>query len=390
MTIVLGIIENKYWEISINGSTSQPSNIKNQQSSSATVPLLLPAIRFLACCSYICSIMKKEIVVSGIRSTGYLHLGNYFGAIQNYVKMQDAHECYFFVADYHSLTTHPDPKDLKKNVYRVVAENIASGLDPEKVALYAQSDLPEIPELYLMLNMLAYMGELEKVPTFKDKVRLQPDNVNAGLLTYPVLMAADILIHRAVKVPVGKDQEQHLEMARNFANRFNGRYGTNFFPEPQVYRFNNDTVKIMSLDGNGKMSKSENVNATIYLSDDDETIRKKIMKAKTDQGPSVPNAEMPDYIANLFLLLQLTATPDVTAHYTQAYNNCNIRYGDMKKQLAEDMAAFVKPIREHAAALQQDEHTIKRILKDGAEKARISSRATIEEARKLIGINYYQ
>jgi tryptophanyl-tRNA synthetase len=334
--------------------------------------------------------MKKEIVVSGIRSTGYLHLGNYFGAIQNYVKMQDAHECYFFVADYHSLTTHPDPKDLKQNVYRVVAENIASGLDPEKVSLYAQSDLPEIPELYLMLNMLAYMGELEKVPTFKDKVRMQPDNVNAGLLTYPVLMAADILIHRAVKVPVGKDQEQHLEMARNFANRFNGRYGTDFFPEPQVYRFNNDTVKIMSLDGNGKMSKSENVNATIYLSDDDETIRKKIMKAKTDQGPSMPNAEMPDYIANLFLLLQLTASPDVTAHYTSAYNNCNIRYGDMKKQLAEDMAAFVKPIREHAAALQQDEQTIKRILKEGAEKARVSSRATIEEARKLIGINYYQ
>lgn len=327
--------------------------------------------------------------MSGIRSTGYLHLGNYFGAIQNYIKMQDAHECYFFVADYHSLTTHPDPKDLKQNVFRVAAENIASGLDPEKVALYAQSDIPEIPELYLMLNMLAYKGELEKVPTFKEKVRLNPDNVNAGLLTYPVLMAADILIHRAVKVPVGKDQEQHLEMARNFAVRFNGRYGEDFFPEPQVYRFNNDTVKIMSLDGNGKMSKSENVNATIYLNDDDDTIRKKIMKAKTDQGPTEHDSEMPEYIQNLFLLMHLSSKPEVVDTYRNAFNNCTIRYGDMKKQMAEDMAAFVRPIREKAAELQKDEALLRRILKEGAEKARASASKTIEGARKLIGINYY-
>jgi tryptophanyl-tRNA synthetase len=332
--------------------------------------------------------MSKEIVVSGIRSTGFLHLGNYFGAIQNYVMMQDNYDCYFFVADYHALTTHPDPKELKANVYRVVAENIASGLDPEKVALYAQSDVPEIPELYLMLNMIAYKGELEKVPTFKDKVRLQPENVNAGLLTYPVLMAADILIHKAVKVPVGKDQEQHLEMARNFAQRFNNRYGE-FFPEPQVFRFNQDTVKIMSLDGNGKMSKSENVNSTIYLSDDADTVRKKIMKAKTDGGPTEPNAVMPDYIQNLFLLMKLCSKPEVVESFTAAYNNCNIRYGDMKKQLAEDMAAFVSPIREHAIELQKDEAKLQKILREGAEKARISSRKTIDGARALMGIKYY-
>jgi tryptophanyl-tRNA synthetase len=332
--------------------------------------------------------MSKEIVVSGIRSTGHLHLGNYFGAIQNYVKMQDTYDCYFFVADYHSLTTHPDPKDLKANVFRVVAENVASGLDPDKVALYTQSDIPEIPELYLMLSMLSYVGELEKVPTFKDKVRQQPDNVNAGLLTYPILMAADILIHKAVKVPVGKDQEQHLEMARNFAHRFNTRYGE-LFPEPQVFRFNKDTVKILSLDGSGKMSKSENVNATIYLSDDDATIRKKIMKAKTDAGPTEPNAEMPDYIQNLFLLLQLTSSSDNLESYRNAYNNCNIRYGDMKKQLAEDMVAFVRPVRDHAAELQKDETAIRKILKEGAEKARASAAVTIEAARRLIGINYY-
>ena len=332
--------------------------------------------------------MNKEIVVSGIRSTGYLHLGNYFGAIQNYVKMQEDYNCYFFVADYHALTTHPDPKELKTNVFRVVAENVACGLDPEKVALYVQSDIPEIPELYLALNMIAYKGELEKVPTFKDKVRLSPDNVNAGLLTYPVLMAADILIHRAVKVPVGKDQEQHLEMARNFAQRFNGRYG-DFFPEPHVFRFNQSAMKIMSLDGAGKMSKSENVNATIYLSDDDETIRKKIKKAKTDEGPKTPNSEMPEYIQNLFVLLQLTSAPETVAFFQKAFNECNIRYGDLKKQLAEDMVAFVKPIREKTIELQKDEEAIRKILRGGAEKARDSASKTIAGARKLIGINYY-
>lgn len=330
----------------------------------------------------------KETVVSGIRSTGYLHLGNYFGAIHNYVKMQEDYNCYFFVADYHSLTTHPDPKDLKANVFRVAAENIASGLNPDKVALYAQSDIPEIPELYLMLNMLAYKGELEKVPTFKDKVRLSPDNVNAGLLTYPVLMTADILIHNASKVPVGKDQEQHLEMARNFAQRFNSRYGE-VFTEPHVFRFNENTVKIMSLDGNGKMSKSENINATIFLSDGDEVIRKKIMKAKTDSGPTEPNMEMPDYIKNLFQLMQLVSAKDVHQTFLDGYNNCNIRYGDFKKQLAEDMSNFVKPIREHAAELQKDEDTLRKILKEGAEKARESASKTIAVARKAIGINYY-
>lgn len=332
--------------------------------------------------------MSKEIVVSGIRSTGYLHLGNYFGAMQNYVKMQDEYNCYFFVADYHSLTTHPDPKDLRANVYRVVAENVACGLNPDKVALYAQSDLPEIPELYLMLNMMAYKGELEKVPTFKDKVRTQPENVNAGLLTYPVLMAADIIIHKAVKVPVGKDQEQHVEMARNFVNRFNGRYGE-LFPEPYPFNYSNELVKVPSLDGTGKMSKSENVNATLYLADDDDLIRKKVMKAKTDSGPTEHNSEMVDYIKNIFQLMTLVSAPDVVDTYKKAYNDCTIRYGDMKKQLAEDMVNFIAPIRQKATELQDNPEQIRKILKEGAEKARESASKTIAEARKLIGINYY-
>jgi tryptophanyl-tRNA synthetase len=332
--------------------------------------------------------MSKEIVVSGIRSTGYLHLGNYFGAMRNYVKMQEDYNCYFFVADYHSLTTHPDPKDLRANVYRVVAENVACGLNPDKVALYAQSDIPEIPELYLMLNMLAYKGELEKVPTFKDKVRQNPDNVNAGLLTYPVLMTADILIHKAAHVPVGKDQEQHIEMARNFAQRFNHRYG-DLFPEPHPFNFGSNLVKVPSLDGNGKMSKSENMNATLFLADDDDTIRKKVMKAKTDSGPTEPNSEMPEYIQNVFQLLNLVSSEEVVSSFTKNYNECSIRYGDLKKQLAEDMVTFIAPIRERAQALQADESQIQKILKEGAEKARESASKTIAEARKAIGISYY-
>ncbi len=332
--------------------------------------------------------MKKEIVVSGIRSTGFLHLGNYFGAIRNYVRMQEEYPCYFFVADYHSLTTHPDPLLLKPNVYRVLAENIASGLDPEKVALYVQSDIPEIPELYLMLNMLAYKGELEKTASFKEKARNQPDNVNAGLLTYPTLMSADILIHKASFVPVGKDQEQHLEMARNFAQRFNHRYGE-LFPEPYPFNFGEALVKIPSLDGHGKMSKSENENATLYLADTDEVIRKKVMKAKTDQGPSEENTPMPDYIQNLFDLMKLVSGEEVIRKYQLDYAQCQIRYGDMKKQLAEDMVDFIRPIREKAIELQKDEDTLRKIMKSGKDKARDSASKTLEEARKAMGINFY-
>jgi tryptophanyl-tRNA synthetase len=331
--------------------------------------------------------MSKEVVLSGIRPTGFLHLGNYFGAMRNYVRMQDEYNCYFFVANWHALTTHPDTKELQGSVHRVIAENIACGLDPEKVSLYVQSDVPEIAELYLYLNMMAYKGELEKTPTFKDKVRLQPDNVNAGLLTYPVLMASDILIHRAVKVPVGKDQEQHLEMARNFAERFNYRYG-NVFPAPQAFNFGSELVKIMSLDGNGKMSKSENQMNTLYLADDDDLIRKKVMKAKTDSGPTVANSVKPDYIENIFTLLKLVSDDAVVKKFESDFNSCTIRYGDLKKQLAEDMANFIKPIREKAAELQNNKDLLSHIIKQGAEKARESASATLSEVRKAIRMNY--
>src|SRR5690349_19010316 len=297
--------------------------------------------------------MAKEIVVSGIRPTGFLHLGNYFGAMRNYVRMQDDYQCYFFVADWHSLTTHPDTKGLRESVLRVLAENIAAGLDPEKVCLYLQSSIPEIAELYLFLNMLAYKGELEKTTTFKDKVRQQPDNVNAGLLTYPVLMSSDIIIHQAKYVSVGKDEEQHLEMACNFAWRFNYRYGE-LFPEPQVFNFGESLLKVPSLDGAGKMSKSENNFATLYLADDDDLIRKKVMKAKTDSGPTEPNSEMPDYIQNLFQLMSLVSEETTVKKFREDFDKASIRYGDMKKQLAEDMVKFISLIREKANAIRQD------------------------------------
>ncbi|MFT3904335.1 MAG: tryptophan--tRNA ligase [Niabella sp.] len=331
---------------------------------------------------------KKDIVVSGVRPTGFLHLGNYFGALRNYVKMQDEFDCYFFIADLHSLTTHPDTKELRGYVLQVVSQYIACGLDPEKVALYCQSDLPQTSELYLYLNMLAYKGELEKTTTFKDKVRLQPDNVNAGLLTYPVLMASDILIHRAALVPVGKDQEQHLEMTRNFANRFNHRYG-DVLPEPKAFNFGGELLKVPSLDGQGKMSKSENQNATLYLMDTDEQIRKKIMKAKTDAGPTEPHQEKPDYIVNIFDLMRLVCEQEVIDKFETDYANCNIRYGDLKKQLAEDMVAYIAPIRQKAMDLRENENYLRDVLQEGAEKANKSANETMKMVREAIGLKYF-
>jgi len=326
--------------------------------------------------------------MSGIRPTGFLHLGNYFGAVKNYVRLQDEFECFFMVADLHSLTTHPDTKELKQNVERVLAENIACGLDPDKVALYCQSHIFETSELYLYLTMMAYKGELEKTTTFKDKARSQPDNINAGLLTYPVLQAADILLHRAMLVPVGKDQEQHLEMARTFVNRFNHRYG-DIFPEPRAFNYGEDLVKVPSLDGAGKMSKSENQLATLYLSDSDELIRKKVMKAKTDSGPTEPGMAKPDYIENIFLLMKLVSEPAQVNKFLEDYDQCRIRYGDMKKQLAEDMVRFISPIREKADSIRNDKAYLKAVMEKGAEKARKSARLTMALVREAIGLNYY-
>ncbi len=284
-----------------------------------------------------------DTVVSGIRSTGNLHLGNYYGAIKNFLKMQEESNCYFFVADWHSLTTHPTPEQLCQNSRTILAEYLACGLDPEKSVIYIQSDVPEIAELYLLMNMNAYIGELERTTSFKDKVRKQPDNVNAGLLTYPVLMAVDILIHKAKYVPVGKDQEQNLEMARKFARRFNTMYKKELFPIPQPYSFSGEMLKVPGLDGSGKMGKSEGNG--IYLVDDLKVIRKKVMRAVSDSGPTQENQPMAEPIENLFTLMKIVSEKETYDFFLEKYNNCEIRYGDMKKQLAEDIIAATTPVR---------------------------------------------
>ncbi|MCQ2273549.1 MAG: tryptophan--tRNA ligase [Bacteroidales bacterium] len=328
---------------------------------------------------------KREIVCSGIRPTGNLHLGNYFGALKNFVRMQEEHDCFFFIADYHSLTTHPTPGDIYNNARTILAQYLACGLDPEKSTIYLQSDLPETIELYLFFNMNAYLGELERVTSFKDKVRQNPNNVNAGLLTYPTLMAADILIHKATKVPVGKDQEQHLEMTRTFAQRFNNMYKSEVFPLPQAFNFGSELVKIPGLDGSGKMGKSEGEANAIFLNEDPKSIRKKIMKAKTDGGPTEMNQTKPVEIENLFTLMKVVSTPDTVEYFNDLYNKCEIRYGDMKKQLAEDMVNFVEPFRTRIEEIQADEAYLKRVMDQGKEKAHESAKRTIDEVRHVIG-----
>jgi len=355
----------------------------------------------------------KEIVVSGIRSTGNLHLGNYFGALKNFVKMQDdeQYDCMFFVADLHALTTHPDPKTLHANVRNILAEYLAAGLDPNKATLFVQSDVPEIPEMYLLLNMHVGIGELMRTASFKDKARKQlgissqanesddqierdiignesnGKRVNAGLLTYPTLMAVDILIQKAHKVPVGKDQEQHLELTRRFARRFNSFYGVDLFPEPTNFNFGHAPVKVPGLDGSGKMGKSEG--NCIYLIDDEKTLRKKVMRAVTDQGPQTPGSPVSEPIANLFTLLELTSTPEVVKHFRDAYADCSIRYGDLKKQLADDILAYTLPIRRRILEIRDDDAYLNRVVRQGAERARERASATLREVREIMGLKRF-
>lgn len=313
-----------------------------------------------------------------------MHLGNYFGAVRSFLKMQQDYNCYFFIADIHSLTTHPTPGNLQSGVKQVLAEYLACGIDPELATIFIQSDVTEVVELYTFLNMNAYLGELERTTSFKEKARSNPENVNAGLLTYPVLMAADIIIHKAQFVPVGKDQEQNLEMARKFAGRFNRMYNSELFPLPQPFTFDGgDMIKVPGLDGSGKMGKSEGNG--IFLYEDPKEIRKKVMRAITDAGPIEPNSKKAEPVENLFTLLKIVSTPDIVSHFDAAYNDCSIRYGDLKKQLAEDIVAFTAPIRERILEILKDDVYLGKVARMGADKARESAQATLKEVKELIG-----
>ncbi len=330
-----------------------------------------------------------ETVVSGIRSTGKLHLGNYYGAVKSFVQMQHEYNCYFFIADFHSLTTHPTPRDLHGHVRQVLIEYLAAGIDPEKATIYIQSDVPEVVELYLYMNMNAYLGELERSTSFKDKVRSNPNNVNAGLLTYPVLMASDILIHKATKVPVGKDQEQHLEMSRTFANRFNRLYQTEYFPEPHAFDLSGKLIKVPGLDGKGKMGKSEGEGNAVFLSDAPDLIRKKVMRAVTDSGPTEENQAKPEAIENLFSLMKIVSSADTYEHFDRLYQECQIRYGDFKKQLAEDMIIATSPVREKIREISSDDAFLSKVARSGAAKARDSASKTLREVREIIGFKSF-
>lgn len=355
--------------------------------------------------------MKKDIVLSGIRSTGNLHLGNYFGALRNFVRMQDDYDCNFFIADLHALTTNPDPVQLHASVKQILAEYLAAGIDPEKATIFVQSDVPEIPEMYLLLNMHVGIGELMRTTSFKDKARkalgigpaAEGDDdeafekqiigastnkrVNAGLLTYPTLMAVDILIQKAHKVPVGKDQEQHLELTRRFARRFNSFYGVDLFPEPENFNFGDHAVKVPGLDGSGKMGKSEG--NCVYLIDEEKVLRKKVMRAVTDEGPKEPNQPISQPVENLLTLMELTSAPEIVQSYRDAYADCSIRYGDMKKQLAEDILKVTTPIRERYHDIRNDEAYISRVVRQGAERARERAAKTLEEVRQVMGIRKF-
>ena len=349
---------------------------------------------------------NKNIVLSGIRATGNLHLGNYYGALSKFVKMQNDYDCRFFIADLHALTTHPDPKMLHENVKQILAEYLAAGLDPDKNIIYVQSDVPEISELYLLMNMHVGIGELMRTASFKDKARkalgIHSDGdeiekeiignqtnqrVNAGLLTYPTLMAVDILIHNADFVPVGKDQEQHLELTRRFARRFNSFYKTEYFKEPVNFNFGGNAVKVPGLDGSGKMGKSEG--NCIYLIDEEKVLRKKVLRAMTDEGPKEPNSPVSEPIANLFTLMELVSTPDTLQHFKDAYADCSIRYGDLKKQLAEDILKVTLPIRERILDIQGNDEYLSKVVRQGAERARETAAKTLREVREIMGIKKF-
>jgi len=334
------------------------------------------------------TIEKHDIIVSGVQSTGVLHIGNYYGAVKNYVDLANNidNPMYFFIADLHSLTSHPDPLELMHSRYITLATYLGCGINPERATIYYQSDAFYTHELYLYLNMFAYLGELERTATFKEKVQKQPDNVNAGLLTYPVLMAADILIHKGTKVPVGKDQAQHLEMSRTFGNRFNHYYKKEIFKEPIAFTFTSNLVNIPSLSGKGKMSKSDDKSTAIYLIDTDSEIEKKIKRAVTDTGPKEPNSKLTEEMQNLFDIMRLFSEESVVNEYLNAYADCSIRYGDMKKQIAEDAIRAIGPIRENILKYMADKELLQEIAYAGAERANESAKATLEEVRDIMGL----
>ena len=322
-----------------------------------------------------------ETVLSGIRSTGRLHLGNYFGALRNFVKMQHTDRCFFFIADYHSLTTHPDPKALHGNVKNVLAEYLAAGLDPEVATIYIQSDVPQVAELSLLLSMHAYIGELERTASFKDKIRKQPENVNAGLLCYPVLMAADILLYQADLVPVGEDQRQHVELTRDIAQRFNSVYSDTFvLPEAFIPKVG---ARLMSLDDpTTKMSKSL-PDGCVNLMDAPEVIMKKFKRAVTDCETAVKyDKENKAGISNL-LTIYCAATGKTLQEAEAEFKGQG--YGVFKPAVGEAVVELLRPIREESQRIMDDKAYLENVYQEGAERAHRLALKTLSKVQRKVG-----
>lgn len=325
--------------------------------------------------------MDKKKVYSGIRATGRLHLGNYFGAVKGMLELQDQYDCVFSVVDLHAITTPFDPKNLQQNVKDVVLDYLAAGLDPQKCLIEIQSRVPEHTELAYLLGTIYPVSRLEDLPTYKDKKSQNPTYVNMGLLYYPVLMAADILLYKANLVPVGKDQEPHLEVAREIARKFNTMFG-NTFPEPETFRTKGEYVP--SLTGEGKMSKTVE-GSFILLADDLETIRAKLAKVPTDSGVIGGSVPESGGIATLFSLFESFNRRDLREKYVQDYINKEIKYMEMKERLAHIIDDYLKPMRDKRAEIESS-FDLDEMLSKHTEICREVASATLLEAKQKMGL----
>ena len=324
---------------------------------------------------------KRETIFSGIQPSGELHLGNYLGAIRNWVALQESYRCFYCIVDYHSITQPFDPADLQKRVRDMAADLIACGIDPQKSTLFVQSAVREHTELAWVLASVTSYGELGRMTQFKDKAERNPDNINAGLFTYPVLQAADILIYRATKVPVGEDQRQHLELAREIVRRWNARFGETF-PEPEALY--SSTPKILGLDGQAKMSKS--VGNTISLREDDASVWEKLRTAATDPArirrsdPGDPDK------CNVFTLHKFFSSAERQAEVRRGCTTAGIGCIECKKWLLEGVKADLERIRARRAELLATPTAIDEILAEGARRAREVAQATMADVRAHLGI----
>ena len=328
-------------------------------------------------------------IFSGIRPTGNIHIGNYLGAVKQWIALQDTNECVFCIVDLHAITTPYNPKELQKNIIEAASIYLAAGVNPEKSIIFVQSDVKEHAELAWLLETITPMGELSRMTQFKEKSKQHKDYVNAGLFTYPVLMAADILLYKANAVPVGKDQDQHVELTRTIARKFNQKFGLTaqageVFPESETI-LPETGAKIMSLtDPKKKMSKSDDAKGYISLFDEPEVIRKKIMAAATDSGKDIIfNVTKKPGISNLLTIYSLL-TGKTTQEIEKEFKGKG--YGDFKKSLAEVVINYLEPFRRKQKELQTRDVYVKDILTKGASRAKIIAETTMNEVREKMGL----